>query len=305
MFSYNAYGLGIRSDLALPELQRGTGVSDVILRLRPRAVVPRLPGGRWSLTLEDGRISFVLDALGVFEIYSGAEIVLTPAPAADMDLVRHYVLGTVMALLLYQRGLLPLHASCVSVAGCAVGFVAESGWGKSSLAAALQARGHLLLADDITAVDLSGNVPAVVPAFPQLKLSREAAHAVGRVDGELMSLRGGEEKLGYRPVTGFAEEPQSLSALYLLDHGPALEMEPLRPQDAMLELVRHSYPTRLLQSGRAQHFHHTARLAAKVPFFWLRRPRAIEKLTEHARLIEEHVLAGTPKEWDALWGEPL
>src|SRR6185437_8241442 len=81
-------------------------------------------------------------------------------------------MGPVQAILWHQRGLLPLHASAISVNGKAVALAGPSGVGKSTLAAALVGN-HAVLADDICIIDPSDR-PTMLPSTPRLRLWREA-----------------------------------------------------------------------------------------------------------------------------------
>ncbi len=81
------------------------------------------------------------------------------------------LLGPVLSLWLEFRGSITLHASGVVEAEQAVGFIANSKSGKSSLAASYMAGGAALLADDILPLHRSDAGQIVArPAFPQLRM---------------------------------------------------------------------------------------------------------------------------------------
>ncbi|MCX2980787.1 hypothetical protein EYC98_07840 [Halieaceae bacterium IMCC14734] len=72
-----------------------------------------------------------------------------PHPNCDQNSLRHLLLDQVIPRLWSHSGHLVIHASAVRLQdGRVVAFAGESGWGKSTLAAALQARGCQLLSDD-------------------------------------------------------------------------------------------------------------------------------------------------------------
>ena len=98
-----------------------------------------------------------------------------------------YLLGSARGALLHQRGLLPLHANAVVLAGRAIAFCGHSGAGKSTIAAWFHDRGDPILADDICAVDgaATGEIIAY-PGVPRLRLWRDALE------------KGGREASGYR-----------------------------------------------------------------------------------------------------------
>jgi hypothetical protein len=106
-------------------------------------------------------------------------MIVEPLPHVDEHVLRLYLLGPALGVLLQQRGLLVLHASAVAIGERVVAFVGESGWGKSTTAAALERRGHTVVADDVCALHLRGSEdPLVFPAIPRLKL--DAAPALAR-----------------------------------------------------------------------------------------------------------------------------
>lgn len=293
MFSYFAYGLGIKSDLHLPEFLATDAGCDVTIRLdingSPSDYVPLAVGDKPAyikITPEEA-IIFVKE-VGVFLVRGGHEVVVIPAPNVEDRLIRLYIVGTVMAVLLYQRGFLVLHASVINVNGNAVAFLGKSGAGKSSTAAALAARGHKIIADDVAAINLSTTV-TVLPGFPQIKISPEAAAALGYDPQSLLLLHPLEEKRGYRIPQGFSQEPLPLKRIYVLAEDAALNIESIRPQEAVIELVRHSRPTTLFHSGGAPHFLQCANLAKKFTIYRLQRPNSLSLLPDLAKLVEEHI----------------
>src|SRR5262249_20309363 len=85
---------------------------------------------------------------GRFLVRNGNEILIEPASSSDSE-IGVYLLGTAFGVLCHQRGIPPLHASAIDVADGCVAFVGETGAGKSTLVAALAARGHEVIADDV------------------------------------------------------------------------------------------------------------------------------------------------------------
>ena len=63
--------------------------------------------------------------------------------------LRTFLLGPALAVLLHQRGRLVLHAGAVAVNGRVAAFLGGPSWGKSTTTAALDRRGHGIMADDV------------------------------------------------------------------------------------------------------------------------------------------------------------
>lgn len=166
---YTAYGLPILSDVALPELwpREVRGAAEV--RIRAGEVAPELSrstarGGLFEVS--PSRFLLRLEGIARYLVTGGDQIVIDPAPEADAESVRLFLLGSVFGALLHQRRLLPLHASAIETPKGVVLFAGLSGAGKSALAAAFYRRGYRVVADEICALD--GNL--VRTAAPRLLL---------------------------------------------------------------------------------------------------------------------------------------
>src|SRR6202012_2899502 len=91
-----------------------------------------------------------------FLIRDGREITVDVLPESDPTMVRVVLLGRVIAVVLRQRGWLPLHASGVVIDDECVLFLGATGAGKSTTAAAFYRAGHLVATDDVGAVRIAG-----------------------------------------------------------------------------------------------------------------------------------------------------
>lgn len=250
---------------------------------------PGADGKQWYFEVTPQEASLFFKDIGVFQVRGGREIIVNPASNAKDRIIQLYIVGTVMAVLLYQRDLLVLHASAVETDGDAVAFLGGSGYGKSSIAAALHSRGHGIVADDVTPLNFNTGLVTVSSGFPQLKLSPEVAAFLGYDTDSLLQLQHGDGKLRCRVTQGFSQIPLPLRHIYVLAGGSIPEIEPLRPQEAFLELVRHSYPTRMLQQGGASHFLKCTSLAEKVPVSRLRNPYSLSSLPQLVQLVQDNI----------------
>jgi hypothetical protein len=288
VFSYVAYGLGLHSTLPLPELIADEAAADILIRLDEPTAPPEF-SGVLSFTFIDPETICIRSKMGgTFWVRRGREIVIEPTLDADENLLRLFILGPALAMLLYQRGLLVLHASGVAVAGGAVAFLGYSGRGKSTTAAALHARGHSVIADDVVAVQVDAeNQPIVWPGFPQLKLWPEVAGSISGTPEDLPRLHHSFDKRARRVVEGFSPAPLPLKRLYVLAESETYRIELLPPQEAIIELVRHSYGARLLSTQpEGAHFSRCADLAKQLPVYRLHRPRRLAELATLAELVE-------------------
>ncbi|GAC1353912.1 MAG: hypothetical protein NVSMB42_10870 [Herpetosiphon sp.] len=298
MFVYTAYSLGIHSTFPLPELISAPGAeADVSIRKgscgRP---VPTLSDTDHFFDISDVEAYFFWDSVGAFLVRGGMEIIVDPLPQVQERLIRLPLLNIVLSAVLQQRGFLAVHASSVAIDGAAVAFVGGSGWGKSTLAAALYGRGFAVVADDMAVLSLQGTRrPLICPGFPQLKLFPEAATvALGDHGDELPLLMDGFEKRARRTIDRFPQHPLPLKRLYLLSKGPTVSIVPVTPQQALIKLVAHSYTSLLFNTSLAKdaataHFLQCAQIVKTVPIYHLRRPQALPLLSTIVEMVEEHL----------------
>ncbi|RCJ25507.1 hypothetical protein A6770_27625 [Nostoc minutum NIES-26] len=284
---YQAYNLCIASELLLPELIESQGNPDVIVRFGKVGDVTGVEFDRGSNFLGD------LPGVGKFVIHKGCEVIVDTLPGVEEALLRNLVLGPILCVLLRQRGLLVLHASCVDINNKAVAFMGGSGWGKSTLAAAFHTQGYDTLTDDVMPVEIAAGCPTVFPAYPQFKLWPEAVASLGHNAESLSPVSQNSFKLAYKfPRRGFQQNPLPLHRIYVLSKGTNHEIASLQPQDAFIELVRHTRAMMAVtETGFvASHLRLCTELVKNVSFRRFTRKPALADLPELVKLVE-HDLA--------------
>lgn len=294
MFSYTAFGLRIQSAVRIDALQPAPEREDpdVTIRLTDLSEIrASLHAASQQHRLSANELWIQSSDLGTLLMRNGREILLDPPPELDVDRIQVVIVGLPFATLLQQRGFLLLHGSCVDVDGAATAFVGDSGMGKSTLAAALHARGHKLIVDDLIAIRFEDNHPVVQPGFPQFKLWRESVVALGGDPDGLPQIDREIPKLAHRITEGFSDPtPLPLRRIYLLGwgdgNGPRLE--PLSARQAFFKLSVHAYGNRWLHGVAAPaSLQGRAELTRLLPVKSLVRPRDISFLNDIVDLVEQ------------------
>lgn len=293
--TYLGFGLGIHSYLPLPELVLAETNSDVRVckgEVSCSQAYGTASSIRWDAA-PDGEVRLLHEEVGKVLVRGGSKIIVEPTPSVDERVLRLFILGPALSLLLHQRGLLVLHASAVAVRDSAIAFLGMKGSGKSTMAAAMHLNGHGIVADDAVAVDFdSTGSSIVVPAFPQLKLWPDSAAALGVAPEELSLLHPQFEKRARRVARGFQQSPLPLRRIYVLAEDIDQKIEILPSQEAFVELVRHSHAARfvsMLEATRtaASHFRQCVKLTNCVPVCRLKRPRSLSALATVTELVEQ------------------
>lgn len=279
---YRAFGLTIASDLPLPELASGAGEADVRISLHDASPPEDLDVlGGYALRTPDA----------AFSARGGRQVDIWPASGVAREDISIWLLGTVMAAILHQRGFLTLHANCLEVEeGAAIAVSGDSGAGKSSLAAMAADAGLPVLGDDLMA--LAPSQAVVHPGVLRLKLWAQDLHLVGLTSNGLSRVASDLDKY-HVPLPPVSPGPRALRRLYMLADGP-MGFEQLRGGAAADALMAQLYRFDVGQDVRgdkAEQFQQTLELASRIELWRFTRPRdddglalAFEALAEHLGL---------------------
>jgi hypothetical protein len=302
LYHYHAFGLRIASELELPELHRGEPPAEVTIRYRPSDDPPLMTSDVW-IEVTPGRVANRLEDIQ-FTVEDGRSILIETFPSTPSFDVRVWLLGTVMASLLYQRGYLPIHAKLLALGdGRAAAFAGDSGSGKSTLAAWFEARGHRVLGDDLCAILQSADgMPQAFEGIPRLKLWAETLAAFGLDTRGLEKVASDLDKFHVR--SNRASEPGSLAPLrlerlYLLAsaaEGADFQIVPLSGAEATTGIIanafRWEYGQRIQPDG-AQ-FANCLALARQTRVFRVERRWGFDHFEQDSVEIERHLM--TPLE---------
>lgn len=235
------------------------------------------PWLRYSL-LADGYLLRFLRTADFRVSRDGREITcLRRFDRVSSNTVRHLLLDQVLPVVLNLRGQEAIHATAVLVEGAGVAFLGPTGTGKSTLAASFMLAGYRALGDDCMAL-LDTDLVRVLPAYPGFRLWRDSAGALKLDHSHAMPVADRIDKvrmLARECAANFPRRAVPLKGIYRLARARTYHRKPLRaplierltPRDAMIELVRSSFPLDITDIGMlARHFRVMRRVASEVPF---------------------------------------
>jgi len=235
--------------------------------------------------------------LGDFDISADGLIVRSwPVPGITAGTVDHLYLNQVLPLVLSKLGKWVFHASAVETRTGAVVFLAESGRGKSTLAAAFATAGYRFLTDDALLLEPAGGGYEVQPSHPSVRLWRDSQEALLGDDAQLAPpvqytskarlLSGGD--------LAFCEESRPLRRMYFLGDGSSsdVSIERMIPSEALMGLVKNSFLLDIeAPDAVASHFNRLADMAELPIYYRLNYPRSYDMLPAVRQAIVEHAAA--------------
>lgn len=256
MKRYRLYGAVVASARDLPELEPAPGAEpawrvewDCAPGAEPEQWLRhfRFPDG--PVWLSSGRAGqgYLLRFPGLADFAvtaTGERIRCSAVNGTAPETLRHLLLDHVIPRLLQLRGLVALHAGAVLAPGGAVGFLGETGQGKSTLAASFGRAGLPLLADDCLTLRVGTGGIEALGAYPGLRLWPDAIPvAGGSTAGVPVAHYSDKQRLGRDAGLGFSPGPAPVGRLYVLDQGDGEDarIERLDPPVALLELLKGTY----------------------------------------------------------------
>ncbi len=282
---YKAYNLYIASELSLPELiiDEGNPEVDVIVRFGKLDEVKRVN------SKHECQFRGHVENFGDILISQGREIVIDPVPGADEGRMRAILLGPIFCVLMRQRGLLVLHASAVNINNKAVAFIGGPGWGKSTLATTFHTKGYDVLTDDVMPIQIGSGQPLVFPAYPQFKVWPQAVASLGHNAENFSPIFQDARKLAYKFSLGFQQTPLPLERIYVLDKGDSHKITKIQPQEAFVNLLRHTRVMSLVTEEEflSAHMQLCSKLLKKVSFCRFIRKPSLDDLPLLVKMVED------------------
>ncbi len=272
------WGFTFDTDIDLPG-RDSVEATDVTIRFGSvPSTIPEVRSEGVAYRAGPGRFRFAIPGMAAFLISDGSEIAVEAAEAVHPDTIRLLLLGTPMGALLHQRERIPLHAAAVEIDGKAVLLSGFSSHGKSTVAATLHQRGHLVISDDICSLHADDEgVVVVEPGPTELQLWHDAVKRLGDEPDDYRRARPELDK--YRVPVETVSEPLPASAMYVLgnhnqDGFDIGEIEALGKVRTILNQTRGSGYLEGMGAG-PPHFRTSMAMATQVTMKHLVWPRGI------------------------------
>jgi len=295
--TYELFGLTLESQLPLPDgLPAGSGMPDVRLQASAPdssvnwAALDDADKNDWFACRRLPDASTCLRWTGLFDFWisaGGERIEYRKHRRASLESFTVYFLGQVLSFSRLARGIEPLHGSAVVVDGRAIVFLGACGAGKSTLAAAMIARGYPALTDDVVVLRQSENTWVVEAGVPRIKLFPATARKLlGPRDATPMNT--GTSKL-VMPLAANETvlRPMPVETLYVLPEAStpasrassAIRIDAVGKADAFLAIVRSTFNGVITDRSRlANQFAFAQGLTASIRVRQLHYPRRLNRL---------------------------
>lgn len=264
MKKYNLFDLNVKSDIKAPEIPEYDFEEPDVEIVHSEFSPPEGELKKYGNTIYDkkgGVIFSFLKNFGGFIVEGGNKIYINQMVEPGTAGFRFFIFGTAMALLLHQRGIITLHAGAVSIDDRVIGFVGNSGAGKSTTVASLCSKGYPFVSDDILALDIIKDRVISYPSNPYIKLDQKSVKMATEEDYNSLKKTHPSSRKKVMEVKSIQEKRNlPLEEIYVLEkdkhESENTKVSKIEGRASFMEMIKNSYSLRIL--GRSaissQHF---------------------------------------------------
>lgn len=295
-YLYRINGLVIESELEMPELlsvnRRDVSEihGEIVYGKHKEDVYKSIREG----TEEYGEHDFIWinrQDVGTYAIHSGNKIVIDIKKDAKEYKVRNNMLCSVMAMLLFQRGIVAMHGATIVKNNKAILIVGYSKAGKSTLSNGLRMKGYKLLSDDLSAVYERSNDKFIVePAFPRQSLNENIIESMGYEPLKYENVVRSRALYGFPIYDDFEYEGKEVGAIIELvsSKKEGYIAEEVSGAKKIETVIKHIYSGSMPQSIGlpSNYFKQCLKLATKTPIYRFKRNFEQMDVEEQIEIIE-------------------
>jgi hypothetical protein len=231
--------------------------------------------------------------IAIYYVRNGNEIVIEPLTENEFDSLLYFY-SSALAIALFQRNLIPFHASGIKInQNQVVLFPADSGVGKSTTAVFLEKKGYGIFSDDTVLLEIKDNKCYATPSYPIMRLWENTLEVSKQDAKDLYQLRPGIDKYGVYLRNKFTYDKMEVAALvFLQKEGDEIRVAPLHSKKIFLQLIQNVYGKQWIQEMNKQllQFELVSKISQTVPGFSASRPRVKDTLFEFSDALENEII---------------
>lgn len=254
---YQAFGFIIETPYTIIQVESASddSVPDIIVQ---DAILPELSDlPEYAVRVNEQKICFNYPRAGIFRITNGRLIEFQSNENCNNEILSLYMMGSCMGAIFHQRGLLPIHGSCVTDGTHSVIISGNSGAGKSTLASEFLKNGWKLVTDDVSLIKEINGSPIVQSSYPSQKLWQDSMTAYETDDRKAHSLyeRQGREKYGVSVKSSFCNGTVPLTLfVQLYADEEETSITQIKGFDCVDRLVHNTYRDYFISKSRRNSF---------------------------------------------------
>ena len=220
-YYYKIYGLTLESDYEFHQFVKLEKIPDEGTDIRityggiRQNILSHIEQGHYVGFYADGM--WFKNQAGLFWIHDKTEINFVEDEGKSIEDTAQFLPGMCLSILLWQRGNIVVHGSCLIWKGKTVVISGNNGAGKSTITTELINAGAKLLADDVTSVREENGIYMSYPAFPAQKLCADQIDKNGLDKERLRLVKYDLNKYEVQRNDVFCAEEKKIDAFYRIE----------------------------------------------------------------------------------------
>ena len=299
-YYYKVYGLNVESEILVPELSilSKEEQSDIHIKISygimPEDIKVSINNGQRS-KYERNRMWFYINNVATFYIYDGKNIVIEPCEITDPQLVKVYILGSVLGMVMLQRNIVAIHGGSIVIDNKGYIFTGDKGAGKSTLTTALRKKGYGFVSDDVGAIK-TGEINKIHPGFGYQKLCEDALVNLGYDPAKYEPFRGDFNiKYIVPALEDFVSTAVPFEGMFELEVGDVdcVQVEEIKGNDKLKGMIKNIFRIEILRcSGgmSGEYFKKCIDIAKDLKYYKITRPKGQFTVDEQIDIIEKIII---------------
>lgn len=293
---YQVYGMVIKSEVECTELfdiEENFVQPDILIRYSSlnQSIHEKIEEGQCSSYMNES-IWFHIHGVATFLIEEGKRITVELGENADHTMVKQYLLGSCLGIIMLQRNMIAIHGGTIVLNNKGVIFTGTCGAGKSTITSALRLRGYGFLTDDVSSIEMKAS-PMINPGFPQQKLCEDAMLHFG-YEEKIFNCVMGDTKVKYLvPVANsFVNAQVPLHAIVEIvasDEVEDVKFEQLYGIEKLMAIYQNIYRIELKQfvGMNPEYFKKCVEIAKSISVYRIFRPKGVMTVEAQIKWLEE------------------
>lgn len=190
-YYYRVYGLEIESEIKVEEFLEINKILNENEKVEFKYgkigmdILEELKSGKFIFNSKND-IYLYIENIATYYISNGNKVIIDVCKDADEKMVNIYLLGSVLGILMLQRGKVAIHGATITKNNKGIILTGDRGAGKSTLTTALRLNGYNFLSDDVASISFT-NKPLIKHGFPYQKLCEDAVNNMNYDKNKLKS----------------------------------------------------------------------------------------------------------------------
>lgn len=296
-FYYRVYGLNLESEVYIPEFTviKNPSKENIDTTIKYKSVSKEIKeniknGKKNSFTYND--MWFNVDNVAIYHIYNGDKVEIELYDNSDPYIVKIYILGAVLGLVLLQKNMIAIHGGAVLINDKGCVFTGDKGAGKSTLTTALRQKGYGFIADDVASINLDEEAK-IHPGFGYQKICEDTMDKLGYNPIDFVPFNAGENTKYIVPALDkFIDYEVSFKALFeiTVDDIDDVKIEELSGSKKLDNIIKNIFNVSVLGNAGGIPpiiFNKCIDIARNIKCYKIVRPRDKFTVDDQINLIEE------------------